>query len=74
MPAAPALSTQTIPPTDRLIFALDVSTRDEALTWIDRLGDTVTFYKLGLEFCMSGQYFDVLGELLQRGRKVFADL
>ncbi len=65
---------QPIPAHERLIFALDVSTRDEAFSWIDRLGDAVTFYKLGLEFCMSGQYFEVIEELLRRKKKIFADL
>lgn len=68
------LSAKSIPPRDRLIFALDVPAREDALAWIDRLGDAVTFYKLGLEFCMSGQYFAVLEELVRRGKKVFADL
>ena len=70
----PLLSTKSIPARDRLIFALDVPTRTEALAWIDRLGDAVTFYKLGLEFCMSGDYFEVLDTLVARGKKVFADL
>ena len=70
----PLLSTKPIDPRDRLIFALDVPTRADALMWIDRLGDAVTFYKLGLEFCMSGQYFEVLESLVARGKKVFADL
>lgn len=68
------LSRQPIDPRDRLIFALDVPTKAEALEWIDRLGDAVTFYKLGLEFCMSGQYFEVLEALVAQGKKVFADL
>lgn len=68
------LSVRSIDPCDRLIFALDVPTKAEALEWIDRLGDAVTFYKLGLEFCMSGQYFEVLDLLVARGKKVFADL
>lgn len=68
------LSTKAIAPADRLIFALDVPTKSEALAWIDRLGDAVTFYKIGLEFCMSGKYFEVLDELKSRGKKVFADL
>lgn len=59
---------------DRLIFALDVPTLDEARAWIARLGDAVTFYKLGLEFCMSGEYFTLLAELKGQGKKVFADL
>jgi orotidine-5'-phosphate decarboxylase len=61
-------------PRDRLIFALDVPTMDEALAWVERLGDAVTFYKVGLEFCMSGRYFELLEELQKRGKKVFADL
>jgi orotidine-5'-phosphate decarboxylase len=68
------LSTRAIDPRDRLIFALDVSTKAEALEWIERLGDAITFYKLGLEFCMSGQYFELLAELRACGKKVFADL
>ena len=72
--SAHALSTAPLAPKDRLIFALDVSSLEEALTWVERLGDAVTFYKLGLEFCMSGDYFTLLAELKARGKKVFADL
>lgn len=68
------LSTKNIDPRDRLIFALDVSSRDEALRWVDLLGESVTFYKLGLEFCMSGSYFEVIEELRKRGKRIFADL
>lgn len=59
---------------DRLIFALDVPTRAEALDWVDRLGDAVTFYKIGMELLTSGDYFAVLGELAARGKKIFVDL
>ena len=38
------------------------------------LGDSVTFYKLGLELMMSGGYFDLLQWMLDRNKKVFADL
>ncbi|HEV7867529.1 MAG TPA: orotidine-5'-phosphate decarboxylase [Chthoniobacteraceae bacterium] len=69
-----AASTTHIDSRDRLIFALDVATIEEARAWIERLGDAVTFYKVGLEFCMSGQYFELLAELRARGKKVFADL
>ncbi len=68
------LSTKPIAPRDRLIFALDVPTIGEAREWIARLGDAVTFYKLGLEFCMGGDYFELLAELRAAGKKVFADL
>jgi orotidine-5'-phosphate decarboxylase len=67
-------SSNAIVSRDRLIFALDVPTKADALAWIDRLGDAVTFYKLGLEFCMSGEYFAVLDALVGQGKKVFADL
>jgi orotidine-5'-phosphate decarboxylase len=68
------LSKKPIDPRDRLIFALDVPTLAQAREWIERLGDAVTFYKIGLEFCMSGDYFTLLSELKARGKKVFADL
>ena len=68
------ISTKPIDPRDRLIFALDVPTKADALAWIDRLGESVTFYKLGLEFCMGGDYFEVLETLVAGGKKVFADL
>ncbi len=68
------LSTKPIDPRDRLIFALDVPTLAEAKAWIERLGNAVTFYKVGLEFCMSGDYFTLLAELKAQGKKVFADL
>ena len=70
----PLLSAKAIPPRDRLIFALDVPTLEEAVSWIERLDESVTFYKLGLEFAMSGHYFELLTELLRRRKKVFADL
>lgn len=68
------LSTKPITPRDRLIFALDVPTMGEARGWIARLGNAVSFYKLGLEFAMSGDYFNLLAELRDAGKKVFADL
>ena len=68
------LSVKPIAPRDRLIFALDVPTIEDARAWIARLGDAVTFYKVGLEFCMSGNYFELLAELRAMGKKVFADL
>lgn len=69
-----SISTKSIAPSDRLIFALDVPTIDDARKWVEKLGDSVTFYKLGLEFCMGGDYFELLEELTKAGKKVFADL
>ncbi len=74
MTDASLLSTKPIVARERLIFALDVSTKAEAMGWIARLGDSISHYKLGLEFCMSGDYFEVLAALIAQGKKVFADL
>jgi orotidine-5'-phosphate decarboxylase len=59
---------------DRLIFALDVPETDQARALVDRLGDTVTFYKIGLELLMTGGYFELIDWLLERDKRVFADL
>lgn len=63
-----------IPARDRLIFALDVPNRVEAVAWMERLGDSVSFYKIGLELLAGGDYFAVLDELAARGKRIFADL
>ena len=63
-----------IPVRERLIFALDVPDREQAMSLIDTLGDSVGFYKLGLEMFLSGHYFDLLAELKEREKRVFADL
>ncbi len=59
---------------DRLIFALDVPDYRRARQLIDTLGDSVQFYKLGLELLMSGDYFRLLDEIVQSGKQVFVDL
>jgi orotidine-5'-phosphate decarboxylase len=68
------LIAKLIPARERLIFALDVADPGEARRLADRLGDTVHFYKLGLELCMSGGYFELLDWMVDRGKKVFVDL
>jgi len=60
--------------TDRLIFALDVPDAGAARRFVDTLGDAVSFYKLGLELMMSGEYFELVDWMLARDKKVFADL
>jgi orotidine-5'-phosphate decarboxylase len=63
-----------IPARERLIFALDVADLDRARELVRALGESVTFYKLGLEFFLSGHYFELAEELRQAGKKIFADL
>lgn len=71
-PASPVKS--DIPARERLIFALDVPDLDRAGQLVETLGDSVEFYKLGLEFFLSGHYFELAAELQQKGKKIFADL
>lgn len=63
-----------IPTQERLIFALDVPDLDTADQLINTLGDSVSFYKIGLEFFLSGHYFDLAARLKDQGKKIFADL
>ncbi len=65
--------TRDVPAADRLIVALDVDTREEALEIVRSLGDAVTFYKVGLQlFIEAGMPF--VRELIAAGKKVFLDL
>ena len=59
---------------DRLIFALDVAEVDEAKALVNELSDAVTFYKIGMELMMTGEYFDLLDWLVKNEKKVFVDL
>ena len=63
-----------IPARERLIFAMDVPDADAARRLTDTLGDSVSFYKLGLELFMSGEAFELLDWLVGRGKRVFVDL
>ena len=65
---------KAIPRNERLIVALDVPTVDEAKNLVETRGDTVCFYKIGLELFMAGGYFELLEWLTRHGKKVFVDL
>jgi orotidine-5'-phosphate decarboxylase len=67
-------SKSAIPNRDRLIFAMDVPDADAARRLAGQLGESVTFYKLGLELFMAGGYFELLDWMVGRGKKVFVDL
>ena len=71
--STPVIKT-SIPAHERLIFALDVADLEQARRLVVALGDSVQFYKLGLEFFLSGNYFELAAELQERGKKIFADL
>jgi orotidine-5'-phosphate decarboxylase len=63
-----------IPRAERLIVALDVPDAKQARALAERLGDSVRFYKVGLELSSSDGYFELIAWLTARGNKVFADL
>jgi orotidine-5'-phosphate decarboxylase len=56
----------------RLIIALDLPSRAEAEAMVETLGDTVTFYKIGLQLLAVGG-MDMARDLKARGRRVFLD-
>ena len=68
------LSDKNIPVEDRLIFALDYPSIEDAMAIVETLGDSVTFYKVGLELFMTGGGFDLVKWLTERDKKVFVDL
>ena len=62
-----------IPPRDRLIVALDLPTAQAARDLIRELGDSVSFYKIGLQL-FSAEGPAIVRELKASGLKVFLDL
>jgi orotidine-5'-phosphate decarboxylase len=63
----------SIAPRDRLIVGLDLPNVDAAEAMIARLGDSVTFYKIGYQLAYAGGLPLVPG-LVSAGKKVFVDL
>jgi orotidine-5'-phosphate decarboxylase len=60
-------------PSNPLIVALDFESVERARELVERLGDRITFYKVGLELCAAaGMSF--VHELGARGKDVFLDL
>jgi orotidine-5'-phosphate decarboxylase len=68
------LSQKDINSRERLIFALDVQTAEQAKSIVEQLGDSVVFYKLGLEMFLGGQYFETIEWLLAQNKQIFVDL
>ena len=58
---------------ERLIAALDVPTRDDAERLVERLGTSVSYYKVGMElfYALGG---DIVTWLKGEGKQVFLDL
>lgn len=67
MPNAP------LAPRDRLIVGLDLDSVELAEAMIARLGDSVSFYKIGYQLGFAGG-LPLIRKLADAGKKVFADL
>ena len=65
--------THDIAARDRLIVALDLSSVDAAEGLIAKLGDSVSFYKVGYQLAYAGG-LPLVAKLADRGKKVFLDL
>jgi len=67
------MPTSDIAPKDRLIVALDLGSVEAAEAMVARLGDSVTFYKIGYQLGYAGG-LPLARELADNGKKVFLDL
>jgi orotidine-5'-phosphate decarboxylase len=67
------MQASAIVPRDRLIVALDLPDVAAAEAMIARLGDSVTFYKIGYQLGYAGG-LPLVRRLADAGKKVFADL
>jgi orotidine-5'-phosphate decarboxylase len=72
MALAEAARARTVKADPRLIVALDVPSRDEAEGLVERLGDSVVYYKIGLQLLAVGG-MEMAKAMRRRGRKVFLD-
>jgi orotidine-5'-phosphate decarboxylase len=59
---------------DRLIVALDVPDAEAADDLVARLGEAVTFYKIGMELVYGGEGLALAQRLIAAGKRVFIDL
>src|ERR1700744_1609319 len=60
-------------PKDRLIVALDLPGVEQAEAMVARLGDSVSFYKIGYQLAYAGG-LPLVRKLADQGKKVFLDL
>jgi len=64
---------KNIPLNERIIFALDVSSHDEAMQLVKKLDGDIKFFKVGLQLFLAG-WFPTIEAIIARGNKVMVDL
>jgi orotidine-5'-phosphate decarboxylase len=64
---------KNIPLNERIIFALDVASHDEAMQWVEKLDNDIKFFKIGLQLFLAG-WFPTIDAIIARGNKVMVDL
>ncbi len=65
--------TNTATMSDKLIVGLDVPSVADAESIVSRLGDSVSFYKIGMQLQFAGG-LAFAEELVKRGKKIFLDM
>jgi orotidine-5'-phosphate decarboxylase len=58
---------------DKIIVALDVPTKEEALTLVEKLGGQISFFKIGLQL-YTAEGPEIVRAILSTGSKVWLDL
>lgn len=64
---------KNIPLNERIIFALDVSSHEEAMRLVEQLDGEIKFFKVGLQLFLAG-WFTTIDAIIKRGNKVMVDL
>jgi orotidine-5'-phosphate decarboxylase len=62
-----------IPLNERIIFALDVTSHEEAMALVEQLDSDIKFFKVGLQLFLAG-WFKTIDAIIARGNKVMVDL
>ena len=67
------MTRKQIPLNERIIFALDVSSHEEAMRLVEKLDNDIKFFKVGLQLFLAG-WFKTIDAIIDRGNKVMVDL
>jgi orotidine-5'-phosphate decarboxylase len=67
------MTEKNIPLNERIIFALDVTSPDEAMALVEKLDSEIKFFKVGLQLFLAG-WFHTIDAIIARGNKVMVDL